>query len=301
MTDGLDIPAFLKRKPSKAVIPTSDRIVRQERIITVPASWSKGYVEPEPEVSEDVIERPKAYQPTIQERIKEKHSNMIGELEGMLDDGVITADWSMYQYLTKLGATPMSAMAIANKYRPVAAELLDVLTELEDEQLQEGYEKYTVEEVEDLVLIYQTIVDDCERFASVNKKITKARKKKPVSKEKLLKGFQYLASDNTYKIASIEPSKIIGAQELWTFNVKSKLLSVYRAVDRGGLSVKGTAILNFDEKTSTSKTIGRKTAERIESVLKGGKVVLRKLMDDINGKGVEPKRLNKQTVLLKVI
>ena len=53
--------------------------------------------------------------------------------------------------------------------------------------------------------------------------------------------------DAENKIASISPSKIVGAEVLFLFNSKTNQLSYYHARDRGGLEVKGTSILNFDE------------------------------------------------------
>jgi hypothetical protein len=100
-------------------------------------------------------------------------------------------------------------------------------------------------------------------------------------------------------LASINPETIIGSQTLWTFNTGNNTLSVFNAVDRAGLSVNRTAITNYDPKTSKSMRIGRKTAERLKSVLTGGKIVLRKVQDEMNNEVSE--RINISTILLKTV
>jgi hypothetical protein len=66
-----------------------------------------------------------------------------------------------------------------------------------------------------------------------------------------------------------------------------------------GLSVRGTTITDFDESASKSIKIGRKTSERLETVLTGGKIVLRKMIEEMTGE--VNGRINENTILLKAI
>jgi hypothetical protein len=77
-------------------------------------------------------------------------------------------------------------------------------------------------------------------------------------------------------------------------------LTVFRAIDRGGLQVKGTSIINYDEKNSFTKRTGRKPEEYLKKVLEGGKIVLRKLMDDMKEAPLAY-RINENTILLRII
>ena len=215
---------------------------------------------------------------------------------------VFLLTFSFFKYLGKIGATPIACKSFIDKFTPIRDELIDVIAFPENEDLQEGYDTYTFDQIEEIAAVYQMIIEDCERFAKIGKTLRKARKKKPIKKEKLLKTFKYLEKDDTFKVASIDPGIIIGAVELWTYNIKSKYLTVYRALDRAGLSVKGATIINFDEKTSMTKTVGRKADEVLKSVTLGGKIILRKIMDQIN---TSPKplsgRVSKTTLLLKAM
>jgi hypothetical protein len=291
------IPKFLKRKLPKGWKPAAYVPPKEREIVTrygqAPA--------PKVEVVLDA-EKPKAYKPTIQESIKEKHSTILGEIEGMIDDSVFTEKSPLFVYLRKIKATPRAAKVIAEKLAPQAIELSDVLNNPDDLDLQEGYMKFSTEEVETLYDLYSQMVQDCIDYASVNKTVRKATKKKLPSKEKLLKTFKYQEKDDGFKIASIDPARIIGAVELWTFNTKYKFLTVYRALDRGGLSVKGGSIINFDEKNSFRKGVRKPIDEKIQKVLTGGKVILKNLMDNLTTKPAKVLgSVNKTTILLKVI
>mgnify|MGYP003348540752 CR=1 FL=1 len=100
---------------------------------------------------------------------------------------------------------------------------------------------------------------------------------------------------------AIDPANIVGSSQLWVFNTKTRKLGVYNSQDSGGLSVKGTSLLNYDETTSIQKTI-RKPETVLPNCLKGGKIILRKLLPEINA--VEQPltgRINSDTILLRVI
>ena len=238
--------------------------------------------------------------PNVQEYIREKASDLIGEVEGMIDDKVITPGFDFYSFLRSREVSNPLTIRLIDHFTPVAEELVDAM-DTKDNDLREGYKKYSDQEMEDLAIIYQTIVDDLIRYAGNLKKTRKPRAKKKPSVEKLLKNFPYCKGDEELQIVSVDPRKVIGASELWTFNPKNALLSVYRANDSDGLSIRRSVITNINEQTSTSKKVGRKTKERVKAVLDDGKVALRKLMDDINGKGKPVSRITKDTILLRVL
>lgn len=245
--------------------------------------------------------KPKGYVPTIQEHTRERVSNVIGDLEAMLDNKECTpGEFSLYQWLGKISASTAVAQGIMDHYGPCAEELLLVLAGGEgDEQLVEGYSRYDQDELIEKAMIYQGFLDDVTRFLDTTKKLRKIRKKKTVSVEKLIKNFVFAKENTDLQLASIDPAGILKAQELWAYNPKSQELTVFRAVDRGGLTIERTAIKNYDIKTSLTKKLPkRKVKEILDTVLSGGKVALRKVMDGAN---TEAKRITKTTILLKVV
>jgi hypothetical protein len=232
---------------------------------------------------------------TIQDRIKEKISNMIAEIEGYVD--ARDESFDMYAFLQSNEFPAKYASSISKFYEPIAEEI-----ELAVQGKVEGYTNYSKKELKSLHSSYKKLVEDANRYGSVQKKVRKTRAKKTQSIDKKLKFFKYKVEDQQLRLASIKPEDIIGAQELWCYNIQNKTLSVYRALDRAGLDIKRSSITKYDEKTSVSKRIGRKTEEVIDKVLKGGKIAQRKLMDELTSAATETNgRINPNTILLRVI
>ena len=238
---------------------------------------------------------------SIQDRMREKTHDILGEIEGMIDDFVHRNEaFSLYDWLKTNDIPAAYANAIVAKLAPVLSELLEAL-EGKDDQLKEGYKGYTKKQLRDLVSFYDTLCEDVSRYAGVAKKTRAPRKPRVQSVEKKLKSFKYQKEDSTFKIASIAPEKIIGAQELWTFNTKYKTISVFRALDRGGLDVKGASIVKFDEASSFTLRTGRKPEEVVRKVLEGGKILLRKIDQELKHNATLQSRISESTILLRVI
>jgi len=112
---------------------------------------------------------------------------------------------------------------------------------------------------------------------------------------------KYKQKDETYNVVSIDPKQIIGANQLWVFNTKYRTLAVYNAMGPAGLNVKGSTLTGFDEKTSIVKKL-RKPTEQLNKLKDGGKVVLRKFMDEIKCKPMTATgRINNEVVLVRII
>jgi hypothetical protein len=248
--------------------------------------------------AKDVDDTPKDKAKTsIQDRMREKIMDIIGEVEAVIDSG---EEFSMYDWLKTNQTPPYAVGYIAQYYANWLTELIEAY-EKPDDQLKEAYAYLTKKELKNRIVFFHKLIEDAEKYAGVAKKTRAPRKPRPVSKEKLLKNFKYQKESNEYKIASINPDKIIGAQELWCFNTKYKTVTVFRALDRGGLKVKGSAITGYDEKTSTTKGAGRKPEPVIDKIQNGGKIVLKKLMDELKTDKALQYRINENTILMKVV
>jgi hypothetical protein len=235
---------------------------------------------------------------SIQDRMKERQDEIIGEIEEILDQG--NNELNLYDWLKARQIPATYAPTIAAYYAKPLTELIETY-EGKDPQLKEAYRHMTKKQLADRVKFMHTLVTDAEKYAGVAKKTRAPRKPRAVSKEKLLKNLKYQKEDNTYKIASINPEKILGAQELWTFNTKYKIVTVFRAIDRGGLQIKGTSIIGYDEATSMSKGTGRKPEIVLDKIPKSGKIILRKMMDELKTDKPLQNRINENTILVKVI
>jgi len=229
--------------------------------------------------------------------MRERQSEIIGELEELLDQD--NNELNLYDWLKARQIPATYSPAIAAYYAGPLTELIEAY-EGKDQQLKEAYRHMTRKQLADRIKFFHNLISDAEKYAGVAKKTRAPRKPRAVSKEKILKNLKFQKEDNTYKIASLNPEKILGAQELWTFNTKYKIITVFRAIDRGGLQVKGTSIIGYDEATSMSKSTGRKPEIVLDKLQKSGKIVLKKLMEELKDKPLQ-NRINENTVLMKVI
>lgn len=235
----------------------------------------------------------KAEGTSIQDRVRERVSEIIGDVEEMLDKG---DPISMYEWLQKNEIPAAHAKKIAEYYKPLRDEYVYAIS-----TDKEGYERFTKNQLKAKFNAVNGIIEDCERFSGNVKKARAPRKKKAPTADKLLKLFQYQKEFNEMKIQSVSPESILGASELWTYNTKYKTLSVFRARGPAGLTVKRTSIDGYDVDTSMTKRIGRKPEEYIKKVLSGGKIVIRKIMDDIKSDTVAfSDRINLNIILLKI-
>ena len=238
---------------------------------------------------------------SIQERIINRANDLIADIEIHLDnyyrDGTAfkPVDW-----LIQNDVKPQIAQRIADYYKPLYSEAFDALNG-KDEQLKEGYSHYKKPKLKAYVEFLRGIISAAETRATIVKATRKPRKKKEKPASVIVAKLKFKEKDETYNLTSVDPKQIVGCNQLWVFNSKYRTLAVYNAMGPAGLNVKGSTITGFDEKTSVVKKL-RKPAEQVNKLLEGGKVVLRKFMDDIKCK---PKtangRINNETVLVRII
>lgn len=246
---------------------------------------------------------------TIRDRVKNIADSFIifieDEIEKCFRNPKIASDFSMYNYLQKNEINTVVCGYIRQFLIPIIEEIESLKTG-QDEDLNEAY-SYLLDKsnkkIKNVLAFLNDLIKDLDRYSS-NVKATKPRKqrkKKIVPVEKQINKLSYQKEFLQLKIKSIDPSQIVGAQQLWVFNTKYNYLTVYNTDNSAGLKIKGTTLLNVDEKTSVRKKI-RKPKQIIDSVLEGGKIVLRKLMNDLSTKSLPiNNRINDSTILLRAL
>ena len=227
---------------------------------------------------------------SIQERTLAKSQQLFAECE--VD--VVDNRGSMYEFLNSKQATPAAATYIRSQYTKICEEIMS-----DDPDVKEAYGKKLKTERQ----FWQNIIADLDRYLG-NKKVAKVRKprqKKQKSAVELIKSLKYQKEFPPLKIVSVNPAEVIGAQQLWTYNTKTKKLSKYDATGPSGIQVKGTTLTGFDVEHSSAKTL-RKPDGTIQSLLGAGKVALRKFMDELKTLETKPNgRINTDTILLRVV
>ena len=282
------------------------------------------------EKKEEEKKKSNVYVPSIQERIRDQayiQSEAIDEwLEGWIIDpkSFDPNGFDFKKHFNEMHVT----QAHARKLKTFFAHELDDYKELEryptagqlkkmseDEadqwlQLKEGYGHFKKADVKKLFTAVESLLQALDFVIETAKATRAPRKSKPKSATKLVEKLKYLKIDNKFKLASISPDQIIGASELWVFNVKTRKLGKYIASnidpkgmqrDGTGLSVKGTTIQGYDEALSIQKTL-RKPDVQLKEFKDSGKVKLRKFLDEIATTDTKLNgRCNPETVLLKII
>lgn len=259
------------------------------------------------EVIDDTIveEKPDVHMPSIQERLRDTAYAMTEELEDALEsfqqdpDAFDPKSFKVLNLLRGKQAKAAHARVIKDFYIRQYDEYLEV-ADGKCDQLKEAYSHLNKAQVKKITQFYSEIISACDMLAQEAKINRKPRAKKPTDKNKLVSKVKYLKQDDKLKLVSINPEDVIGAKELWVFNVKTRKLGKYVASEFSDLSIKGTSIVNFDENKSIAKTL-RKPEEQLKEFKAAGKVALRKFLDDIKAVDIKLNgRINEETMLLRV-
>lgn len=240
---------------------------------------------------------------SIQNRVLIKAREYMGEFEGQIDEFMrnkFKSSFSAYDYLTESEVKPLVAKKMIGIYDNLVLELQEVLLK-KDKQLIEGYDHLKPLHIRKLIAFLEGIHADIVTFTKNVKKTRKPRKKKAITSIKQIEKLQFMQNFAELQLVSENPSTIIGASQLWIYNVKYKKLTQFVAADKAGFSVKGTTLQNYSETESVVKRL-RKPSEALTKAQNGGKIVLRKLMNELTTKGEIPKgRINKDTILVRII
>ena len=244
--------------------------------------------------------------PSVQDNIQKQLQELLGELNGEVDDFIASGcikQFSMYDWLKANDVKHAQARNIAAYYeKNVLPEIQEALEE-KCKQLAEAYAFLTKPKLKMFIKFVEDVISDCNRWGDVAKHISMTnktpRKKRAKPAAKQIEKLQYLKDHGELK--SVYPTQIVGATQLWVYNVKYKTLGVYVCDNAHGFAVQGCPILNYNPAESVCKTL-RKPEEILPKVLDAGKVVLRKILGSIRTK--EKKltgRINKDTILVKVL
>ena len=299
-----DISAFI-RSPDRSIPITACSIarahkrgmpLRQRETEFLKTSVANAIAQAEPVVIEEVKSPVQVI--TIQDRLNEKTSLTIGELEGHYDDLELI---KFYDFLTAQNVAQAQLGKIEKVFLDRKAELQDAQSK-KDEQLAEAYSHLKSADFKKRYAWIDSLLEAIDQYRNVKRATKKTRVKRAPNKEKLISKLKYMKEEKSLKLVSIDPTAILGAQQLWVYDSKTRKLIQYVADSvTGPLGVKGTSITGYDEARSVCKTL-RKPEEQLKLFAKAGKVELRKFLSGI--KAVETQasgRINENQVLLKAL
>ena len=230
--------------------------------------------------------------PTIQERIQQQTYLQLDAIDTWLESWVDNPHkfnpkgFPFSSHFRDVKTTQAHARKMIEFYKDEIAELNELLNpytkkQLEEmtekdrdwaEQLQEAYSCYDKKGLKLKLDGFNNFMGALGVIIDTAKANRKTRKRAPRSKEKIVSKLKYKRQDDKFQLASINPIDIIGCEELWVFNVKTRKMGRYMASsidpmhlerEGTGLSVKGTTIIGFNVETSVQKTL-RKPEEKLK-------------------------------------
>ena len=266
--------------------------------------------------------------PTIQERIWNQMCIMDEKPQGWLDtwaDDPLAfnpKEFNFKKHFYEFKVTQAHARKLKECYVDEIKELSEVLdppklpanaTDQEKDwaaQLKEGYAIFSKTDIKKKLQALNTYMGALDVVIETAKASRKPRKKRSISKEKLIAKLKFAVNDSKFQLASINPLEIPGCNELWVFNTKTRKLGKYVAKtidplgqerEGTGLSIKGTTITQFNEETSVQKTL-RKPEEKLKEFKDTGKRKLVDFLDTINAVDIKLNgSINPDTILLKAV
>ena len=240
------------------------------------ADWLKGEIAKAVEQGRwdieevEVVKAAKAVAPimNIQDRIREQAVQMSDEIDAAIDSWIMDPeafnpkDIKVVSLLRGKGAKAAQVRYIKGFFANGLAELQELTSGNADEQLKEGYKFASRKNVKKLVEFYESIAQACEQIAAEAKVMKKPRAAKVKPAEELVKRVKFKLTDDKLGITSVPAAGLIGAQGAIVYNTKTRKLGMYVAKTSAGMSVKGTSIVEFTEK-SVQRTL-RKPAEQLK-------------------------------------
>lgn len=241
--------------------------------------------------------------PNIQDRLNEKMSECLGEVEGRFDDFITTNEFKgepkLVELFTQFNIQPAQLKTAQQLVENKVAEYSEIV-DSKDSQVLEAYKHLGKRQLNAIVKWWQQALADVNSYNIVKKASRAPRKKKAVSPEKVVSKLKFMKEFDELKLKSVEPTSILTASELWIYNTKTRKLGIY-IVDQyaGALGVKGTKIVGFDAAASVQKTM-RKPKEQLKEWASNGKPAAKKWFKGVRSTEIKLNgTINADMILLK--
>ena len=240
------------------------------------------------------------------EIVKERTSDFIGEVEGVLDDfhnGVHqdVENYSVYNEMVKADLNSFSASNVLKYYQPLLAEISELVTD-KTEDLVEAYSHWNIPKRKRYLKLVQSIVDDAERYVLSKKATRKPSKPRVKTADKQVTKLNYAVDSSEHKLTSINPTSIIGATRLYTFHVKERIITEYVTESPKGFEVRGSTVYGIDLTRSRAVRL-RKPEEQLSTFLTKTPAAINKFWGTLTTKTITDVkgRINKDTILLRAL
>ena len=222
---------------------------------------------------------------TIQDRLREKVSECLGELDGMFDEFIaagakLNADYKPVSLMRSMNIAPQMTHMIKDTWARKLAEFEDAV-EGKDADLAKAYDYMTKTQLKNCVKFCELVLSDCGSYVQIKKVERKPRKVKPVSPEKKAAKFKICAEFAELKLKSLPAAQLVDKSEAWLYDTKKRKL-IHLVADEYAktFTIKNNAVIGFSTTETLQKTV-RKPAETLKALMTAGKPAARKVFKDI--------------------
>ena len=222
---------------------------------------------------------------TIQDRLREKVNECIGELDGLFDDFLasgakMTADYKPVTLLRSMNVAPQMVSIIADVWKRRLTEF-ETVNQGKDAQLVEGYSHLSKIQLRNVIKFCEAVVNDCGAYVQIKKVERKPRKVKAVPPEKRAAKFKHMVDFVELKLKGLPAASLVDKTEAWLYDTKKrKLIHVVADSHTQAFTVKSNSIIGFSTVDTMQKTV-RKPQDVIKAVQAAGKPAARKIYKDL--------------------
>jgi hypothetical protein len=248
---------------------------------------------------EIVEEQPEAVPKlTIQDRLRERVSECLGELEGQFDEFVaagakLNADYKPVSVMRSMNIAPQMVSTIRDVWTRKLTEFEEVVAG-RDADLVKGYDYMTKTQLKNCVKFCELVISDCGAYVQIKKVERKPRKVKPVTPEKRAAKFKVCTEFAELKLKGLSAASLVDKTEAWLYDTKKrKLIHLVADSHAQAFTIKSNTVIGYSTVETVQKTL-RKPAEQLKGLIAAGKPAARKLFKDIkatevawNGRGSE--------------
>ena len=243
----------------------------------------------------------KVPKPSVRDYMQDKIAEVIGDLEGAVDAFLKEdKEFDLYNYLQANSIPKPYCKDIDEWARKRGTEFTEVY-KTTDKDTKDGYSNISRRQQANLVKMFGAFIVDLEKYTQFKKANRKPRVTKAKPPAVQVARIKFKKEDTELGIKSVNPSEMVGASQVWVYNVKYKRLAAYRSDSVLGIQVKGSTLQNYDPDMSECRSIRRPEAF-LKVLLDASKVKLRKLLSDLTTKGYDVTgRINDECIIVRVI
>jgi hypothetical protein len=233
------------------------------------------------EVQDDAHARP-----NIQDRLREKVSECLGELDGQFDEFIaggakLNADYKPVSLMRSMNIAPQMVSVIRDVWARKLIEFEEVVAG-RDADLVKAYDYMTKTQLKACVKFCELVLSDCGAYVQIKKVERKPRKVKPVSPEKKAAKFKIQEEFAELKLKSLPAAQLVDKSEAWLYDTKKrKLIHIVADEYTKTFTIKNNAVIGFSTVETQQKTV-RKPAETLKALSAAGKPAARKIFKDLS-------------------